>query len=105
MGGAFLGESFRYILLDLAQNGILLNGKVIDQFDVKGSIVTADISAIESEFEQNGLNARGNAQVTSLLTRLGYSVDEITDDDRAIVTFTGQLISIRAALFVAAGKL
>ena len=104
MGGAFLGESFRYILLDLAQNGLLLQGKIADELNSKGSISTADISLIEAEFESNGSNASANTSVTALLTRLGYCLDDITDEDRSIVTFAGQLVTTRAALFTAAGK-
>lgn len=104
MGGAFLGESLRYILLSLAQGGLLLDGKVTPELATKGTLLTADISAFEATFEENGANGRSNKQATALLTRLGYEESEITDDDRAILTFAGQMVTNRAALLVAAGK-
>ena len=104
MGGAFLGDSLRYILLTLAQSKVLLGGRVTTELATKGTVTSADISAFEAVFEANGANARANAEVTALLTRLGYSTEEITDDDRCIVTFAGQMVTTRAALLVAAGK-
>lgn len=104
MGGAFLGDSLRYILLTLAQSKVLLGGRVTTELATKGTVTSADISAFEAVFEANGGNARANAEVTALLTRLGYSTEEITDDDRSIVTFAGQMVTTRAALLVAAGK-
>lgn len=107
MGGAFLGESLRYILLTLAQTpgSVFLGGKVTPELATKGTVTTADISAFEAVFEANGGNAQDNAEATALLTRLCYSEKEITNDDRAILTFAGQMVTNRASLMVAAGKL
>ncbi|KAI2798167.1 hypothetical protein BLOT_013285 [Blomia tropicalis] len=100
-GGAFLGELLRFTLIDLVKNGLVLDGKLTDQLKTPASIQTASISAFEYEFGNNGFNARDNTETRKLLINLGYESNQITADDCSIVTFAGQLITNRSAIFIA----
>lgn len=98
-----MGELLRFTLIDLVKNGLVLDGKLTDQLKTPASIQTASISAFEYEFGNNGFNARDNTETRKLLINLGYESNQITADDCSIVTFAGQLITNRSAIFIASG--
>lgn len=85
------------------KNGVLLSGHdVTEQLAKASSIGSVSISLIEAEFEATGKKAaRENREAVALFRQLGYTDDQISDDDCAILTFAAQLISIRSALFIA----
>lgn len=86
------------------KNGLLLGGhEVSEQLAKAGSIGSVSISLIEAEFEANGRKAtKESREAVALLRQLGYTDEQISDDDAAILTYAAQLISIRSAVFIAA---
>jgi hexokinase len=102
-GGAYLGELFRITLVDLARNGLLLGGSLTEQLTTEGAIQSATLSLIEAEFEQNGSKAIENEQAAALFAQLGYSANQVGPEDCSIATYTAQLITVRSAIFIAAG--
>ncbi len=105
-GAAFMGEHLRYILIGLAEERLLLGGRVSGQLTTKNTMSAKDCSEIEGAYlekEKDG-GASYKKVVTSFLKRLGYSEAEVTADDIELVRLVVQLITVRVATFAAAGK-
>lgn len=50
IGGHYLGEIFRHLLLDLTETGVIFNGNVSNQLKIKDSIKSEHLSSIEGYF-------------------------------------------------------
>lgn len=101
IGGAFLGEIFRLALVDLIQNDLLLKGKFTDKIVTPEIIQTFKLSEIDKELlelKNSYLNIN-----SLLLDTLGYELEDIKDDDRLIIAFVCQLITIRCGILCAIG--
>lgn len=109
IGGAFLGELFRMAILDLVRNRLILNGKFTAFLVRPQSIPTARMSSIDAEIIANS-NAtalkRSFTEIDSMLIEcLDYQKQEIDDDDRNIIAYLCQIISIRCALICSSSNL
>ncbi|CAG2183585.1 unnamed protein product, partial [Oppiella nova] len=91
-GGKFLGDIVRRVLLDLAQNGLLFDGKITDELKTVESITATDLSDIETN--------KSDDIFESLAKRLGY--ESFTSDDRNTISYVCAVVSIRGALMLAA---
>lgn len=102
LGGAFLGELFRLALVDLIKNGLLLRGKLTTMIENPNSIATPVLSCID--FELVSSCYQSFEQIDSMLIhRFDYQSDDIEPDDRKIIAYVCQLITIRCALLCAIG--
>lgn len=101
IGGAFLGEIFRLVLVNLIKNSLLLNGNLTSKINTPEIIQTFQLSAIDEEL----LKSRSSHKnIDSLLQdTLGYELETIKDDDRLIIAFVCQLITIRCGILCAIG--
>ena len=80
----------------MAENNVFLNGIITDQLRQKESMKGPDVSSVESD--------SGDGPAVALLNKFGYSSDQITSDDIAIVKYVCALVSVRNALLCAAGE-
>lgn len=96
IGGVFLGDIVRRVLLSIAESNALLNGKITDELKTKDSIKGPDLSSTESDKSDNS--------VVNLLHRLGYISSDITSDDIEIVRYVCALVGVRTALISAASE-
>lgn len=105
VGGAFLGEYLRRILLDLTEQRLILNGQVTQQLATPSTVATSWMSLIEQEW----LDSKGKPsyeQASRLLREvLGYEKEgSFTTADLATVSFASQVLSNRCALLCAVCK-
>ncbi|KAJ6224186.1 hypothetical protein RDWZM_002731 [Blomia tropicalis] len=94
IGGHYLGEIFRHLLLDLTETGVIFNGNVSNQLKIKDSIKSEHLSSIEGDNTSNS--------VLELIDTLEYNRNKILDDDIAIIRYACSRITIRAATLLAA---
>ncbi|KAK1333740.1 hypothetical protein QTO34_006127 [Cnephaeus nilssonii] len=92
ISGMYLGELVRLILVKMAKEGLLFEGRITPELLTRGKFNTSDVSAIERNKE--GLN---NAK--DILTRLGV---EPSDVDCVAVQHVCTIVSFRSANLVAA---
>ncbi|XP_062957835.1 hexokinase-1 [Cynocephalus volans] len=92
VSGMYMGELVRLILVKMAKEGLLFEGRITPELLTRGKFNTSDVSAIEQNKE--GLN---NAK--EILTRLGV---EPSDDDCISVQHVCTIVSFRSANLVAA---
>ncbi|XP_017483813.1 PREDICTED: putative hexokinase HKDC1 [Rhagoletis zephyria] len=95
LGGQFLGETLRLILLDLVEHRLLLGGLATEQLRTVNSIKTSAISEIEAEGREESLRA-----TAGLLQSLGYRSPSAAD--LATVQWATARVSIRVASLLAA---
>uniref|UniRef100_UPI00358E90FD hexokinase-2-like n=1 Tax=Myxine glutinosa TaxID=7769 RepID=UPI00358E90FD len=94
IGGMYLGEIVRVVLVRLAQREVLFDGRLSPQLVTPGSFQTSYLSSIEGI--SNGL-----AEAKRILKELG--IQRVSDGDCRAVQRVCFLISSRAAHFAAAG--
>ena len=96
LGGNSIGDLVRKTLLYLAQNNVFLKGVITDHFKQKNFIYGPDVSSVEAVSD--------DGPVIALLHRLGYSSEQTSSDDIAIVRYICALVSVRNALLASASK-
>ncbi|XP_042313433.1 hexokinase HKDC1 isoform X1 [Sceloporus undulatus] len=92
ISGLYLGELIRLILLKMAREGLLFNGKLSTALCTKGKIETKHVAAMEKYKE--GLN-----NTKEILTELGLTPSE---DDCIAVQHVCTIVSFRSANLCAA---
>uniref|UniRef100_A0A8C5KZG8 Hexokinase-2 n=1 Tax=Jaculus jaculus TaxID=51337 RepID=A0A8C5KZG8_JACJA len=92
VSGLYLGELVRLILVKMAKEGLLFEGRITPELLTRGKFNTSDVSAIEK-------NKEGIHNAKEILTRLGV---EPSDDDCISVQHVCTIVSFRSANLVAA---
>lgn len=92
VSGMYLGELVRLILVKMAKEGLLFEGRITPELLTRGSFNTSDVSAIEK-------NKEGLYNAKDILTRLGV---EPSDADCISVQHVCTIVSFRSANLVAA---
>uniref|UniRef100_A0A994J428 Phosphotransferase n=1 Tax=Homo sapiens TaxID=9606 RepID=A0A994J428_HUMAN len=92
VSGMYLGELVRLILVKMAKEGLLFEGRITPELLTRGKFNTSDVSAIEK-------NKEGLHNAKEILTRLGV---EPSDDDCVSVQHVCTIVSFRSANLVAA---
>uniref|UniRef100_A0AAQ4S6M3 hexokinase n=1 Tax=Gasterosteus aculeatus aculeatus TaxID=481459 RepID=A0AAQ4S6M3_GASAC len=92
VSGMYLGELVRLILVKMAREGLLFEGRITPDLLTRGRIETKQISAIEKSKE--GLN-----KTREILTSIGV---EPSDDDCIAVQHVCAIVSFRSANLIAA---
>uniref|UniRef100_A0A4W2GAB6 hexokinase n=1 Tax=Bos indicus x Bos taurus TaxID=30522 RepID=A0A4W2GAB6_BOBOX len=92
VSGMYLGELVRLILVKMAKEGLLFEGRITPELLTRGKFNTSDVSAIEK-------NKEGLHNAKEILTRLGV---EPSDDDCVAVQHVCTIVSFRSANLVAA---
>uniref|UniRef100_A0A8C2XAG8 Hexokinase-2 n=1 Tax=Cyclopterus lumpus TaxID=8103 RepID=A0A8C2XAG8_CYCLU len=88
--GMYMGELVRLILVKMAKEGLLFEGRITPELLTKGKIETKHVSAIE--------NKEGLKKCMEILTRLGV---EPSDEDCLAVQHVCTIVSFRSANLVA----
>nr|XP_061796336.1 hexokinase-1-like isoform X5 [Nerophis lumbriciformis] len=91
VSGLYMGELVRLILVKMAREGLLFEGRITAELLTKGKIETKHVSAIE--------NKEGLTKAKEILTRLGV---EPSDDDCSAVQHVCTIVSFRSANLIAA---
>lgn len=94
ISGMYMGEIVRRIIVQLAEAGVLFNGKVSEALRTPGNFDTAFVSQIEA-YAPNGLN-----HLQSILHRLDVGA---MHSDCEIVQLVCRVVSTRAAFLCASG--
>uniref|UniRef100_A0A8D1I7J4 Hexokinase-2 n=1 Tax=Sus scrofa TaxID=9823 RepID=A0A8D1I7J4_PIG len=92
VSGMYMGELVRLILVKMAKEGLLFEGRITPELLTRGKFNTSDVSAIEK-------NKEGLHNAKEILTRLGV---EPSDDDCISVQHVCTIVSFRSANLVAA---
>ncbi|KAK1891085.1 Hexokinase-1 [Dissostichus eleginoides] len=92
VSGMYLGELVRLILVKMAREGLLFEGRITPELLTKGKIETKHISAIEKSKE-------GLMRTKEILQRLGM---EPSHDDCIAVQHVCAIVSFRSANLIAA---
>ncbi|XP_027030735.1 hexokinase-1 [Tachysurus fulvidraco] len=92
VSGMYIGELVRLILVKMAKEGLLFEGRITPELLTKGKIETKHVSAIEKSKE-------GLTKAKEVLTRLGV---EPSSDDCIAVQHVCAIVSFRSANLVAA---
>uniref|UniRef100_A0A1B6CBM9 Phosphotransferase n=1 Tax=Clastoptera arizonana TaxID=38151 RepID=A0A1B6CBM9_9HEMI len=92
IGGKYLGEIVRVILVDLARDKLLFNGNISKKLLVNNSFSTSNISCIEQDCVDK--------TITNTEKVLSDFEQKYTLDDIAIVGYVCEMVSLRAALLV-----
>ncbi|KAG7333852.1 hypothetical protein KOW79_002259 [Hemibagrus wyckioides] len=92
VSGMYMGELVRLILVKMAKEGLLFEGRITPELLTKGKIETKHVSAIEKSKE-------GLTKAKEILTRLGV---EPSSDDCIAVQHVCAIISFRSANLIAA---
>ncbi|XP_014403663.1 PREDICTED: hexokinase-1 isoform X1 [Myotis brandtii] len=92
ISGMYLGELVRLILVKMAKEGLLFEGRITPELLTRGKFTTSDVSAIER-------NKEGLSNAKDILTRLGV---EPSDVDCVAVQHVCTIVSFRSANLVAA---
>ncbi|KAI3353526.1 hypothetical protein L3Q82_020040 [Scortum barcoo] len=90
--GMYMGELVRLILVKMAKEGLLFEGRITPELLTKGKIETKHVSAIEKTKE-------GLKKCMEILTRLGV---EPSDEDCLAVQHVCTIVSFRSANLIAA---
>uniref|UniRef100_UPI003AB02106 hexokinase-1-like isoform X6 n=1 Tax=Centroberyx gerrardi TaxID=166262 RepID=UPI003AB02106 len=90
--GMYMGELVRLILVKMAKEGLLFEGRITPELLTKGKIETKHVSAIEKSKE-------GLKKCMEILTRLGV---EPSDEDCLAVQHVCTIVSFRSANLIAA---
>ncbi|XP_038567794.1 hexokinase-1-like isoform X1 [Micropterus salmoides] len=91
VSGMYLGELVRLILVKMAKEGLLFEGRITPELLTKGKIETKHVSAIEKTKE-------GLKKCMEILTRLGV---EPSDEDCLAVQHVCTIVSFRSANLIA----
>uniref|UniRef100_A0A8C4NVK3 hexokinase n=1 Tax=Dicentrarchus labrax TaxID=13489 RepID=A0A8C4NVK3_DICLA len=89
--GMYMGELVRLILVKMAKEGLLFEGRITPELLTKGKIETKHVSAIEKTKE-------GLKKCMEILTRLGV---EPSDEDCLAVQHVCTIVSFRSANLIA----
>ncbi|KAI3377821.1 hypothetical protein L3Q82_008960 [Scortum barcoo] len=92
VSGMYMGELVRLILVKMAREGMLFEGRITPELLTKGKLETKHISAIEKSKE-------GLSKAREILTRLGV---EPSTDDCIAVQHVCTVVSFRSANLIAA---
>ncbi|KAE8297136.1 Hexokinase-1 [Larimichthys crocea] len=92
VSGMYMGELVRLILVKMAREGLLFEGRITPELLTKGKFETKHISAIEKSKE-------GLSKAREILTRLGV---EPSTDDCIAVQHVCTIVSFRSANLIAA---
>ncbi|XP_004427096.1 PREDICTED: hexokinase-1 isoform X1 [Ceratotherium simum simum] len=92
VSGMYMGELVRLILVKMAKEGLLFEGRITPELLTRGKFNTSDVTAIEK-------NKEGLHNAKEILTRLGV---EPSDDDCIAVQHVCTIVSFRSANLVAA---
>ncbi|XP_032368630.1 hexokinase-1 isoform X3 [Etheostoma spectabile] len=92
VSGMYIGELVRLILVKMAREGLLFDGRITPELLTKGKLETKHISAIEKSKE-------GLTKAKEILTRLGV---EPSHDDCIAVQHVCTIVSFRSANLIAA---
>uniref|UniRef100_A0A672NJ46 Hexokinase-2 n=1 Tax=Sinocyclocheilus grahami TaxID=75366 RepID=A0A672NJ46_SINGR len=92
VSGMYMGELVRLILVKMAKEGLLFEGRITPELLTKGKIETKHVSAIEKSKE-------GLTKAKEILTRLGV---EPSEDDCIAVQHVCAIVSFRSANLIAA---
>ncbi|XP_076845212.1 hexokinase-4 isoform X1 [Brachyhypopomus gauderio] len=93
IGGKYMGELVRLVLLKLLNEGLLFNGEASDTLKTRGSFETRFVSQIESD-------TGDRKQIYNILSSLGVLPSELDCD---IVRLACESVSTRAAHMCGAG--
>uniref|UniRef100_A0A8D3E7B0 hexokinase n=1 Tax=Scophthalmus maximus TaxID=52904 RepID=A0A8D3E7B0_SCOMX len=91
VSGMYMGELVRLILVKMAKEGLLFEGRITPELLTKGKIETKHVSAIEKTKE-------GLKKCMEILTRLGV---EPSDEDCLAVQHVCTIVSFRSANLIA----
>uniref|UniRef100_A0A9J8CHE7 Hexokinase-2 n=1 Tax=Cyprinus carpio carpio TaxID=630221 RepID=A0A9J8CHE7_CYPCA len=91
VSGMYMGELVRLILVKMAKEGLLFEGRITPELLTKGKFETKHVSAIE--------NKEGLTKAKEILTRLGV---EPSEDDCIAVQHVCAIVSFRSANLIAA---
>ncbi|XP_013925527.1 PREDICTED: hexokinase-1 [Thamnophis sirtalis] len=91
VSGMYMGELVRLILVKMAKEGLLFEGRITPELLTKGKLETKDVSAIEKSKE-------GLHKAKDILTRLGV---EPSHEDCIAVQHVCTIVSFRSANLVA----
>uniref|UniRef100_A0AAY4D7K1 Hexokinase-2 n=1 Tax=Denticeps clupeoides TaxID=299321 RepID=A0AAY4D7K1_9TELE len=91
VSGMYMGELVRLILVKMAKEGLLFEGRITPELLTKGKIETKHVSAIE--------NKEGLTKSKEILTRLGV---EPSQEDCVAVQHVCTIVSFRSANLIAA---
>uniref|UniRef100_A0A668AXM0 Hexokinase-2 n=1 Tax=Myripristis murdjan TaxID=586833 RepID=A0A668AXM0_9TELE len=91
VSGMYMGELVRLILVKMAKEGLLFEGRITPELLTKGKFETKHVSAIE--------NKEGLSKAKEILTRLGV---EPSTDDCIAVQHVCTIVSFRSANLIAA---
>uniref|UniRef100_A0AAY4D7F3 Hexokinase-2 n=1 Tax=Denticeps clupeoides TaxID=299321 RepID=A0AAY4D7F3_9TELE len=92
VSGMYMGELVRLILVKMAKEGLLFEGRITPELLTKGKIETKHVSAIEKSKE-------GLTKSKEILTRLGV---EPSQEDCVAVQHVCTIVSFRSANLIAA---
>ncbi|XP_059422554.1 hexokinase-1 isoform X2 [Carassius carassius] len=92
VSGMYMGELVRLILVKMAKEGLLFEGRITPELLTKGKFETKHLSAIEKSKE-------GLTKAKEILTRLGV---EPSEDDCIAVQHVCAIVSFRSANLIAA---
>ncbi|TKS70014.1 Hexokinase-1 [Collichthys lucidus] len=92
VSGMYMGELVRLILVKMAREGLLFEGRITPELLTRGKFETKHISAIEKSKE-------GLSKAREILTRLGV---EPSTDDCIAVQHVCAIVSFRSASLIAA---
>uniref|UniRef100_A0A671YHB3 hexokinase n=1 Tax=Sparus aurata TaxID=8175 RepID=A0A671YHB3_SPAAU len=92
VSGMYMGELVRLILVKMAREGLVFEGRITPELLTKGKFETKHISAIEKSKE-------GLSKAREILTRLGV---EPSTDDFSLVSQVCTVVSFRSANLIAA---
>uniref|UniRef100_A0A672SPY0 hexokinase n=1 Tax=Sinocyclocheilus grahami TaxID=75366 RepID=A0A672SPY0_SINGR len=92
VSGMYMGELVRLILVKMAKEGLLFEGRITPELLTKGKFETKHVSAIEKSKE-------GLTKAKEILTRLGV---EPSEDDCIAVQHVCAIVSFRSANLIAA---
>ncbi|XP_006630500.1 hexokinase-1 isoform X1 [Lepisosteus oculatus] len=92
VSGMYMGELVRLILVKMAKEGLLFEGRITPELLTKGKFETKHVSAIEKSKE-------GLAKAKDILTRLGV---EPSHEDCIAVQHVCTIVSFRSANLIAA---
>ncbi|RXM32628.1 Hexokinase-1 [Acipenser ruthenus] len=92
VSGMYMGELVRLILVKMAKEGLLFEGRITPELLTKGKFETKHISAIEK-------NKEGLTKAKDILTRLGV---EPSHEDCIAVQHVCTIVSFRSANLIAA---
>ncbi|XP_048864993.1 hexokinase-1 [Brienomyrus brachyistius] len=92
VSGLYMGELVRLILVKMAKEGMLFEGRITPELLTKGKFETKHVSAIEKSKE-------GLSKAKEILTRLGV---EPSHDDCVAVQHVCAVVSFRSANLIAA---